>query len=163
MTHARTFCTSILLAALALILGGCTSLQETYAGKTSGQVWTAMVASANNPDYYPDWHVTRNDVWVDESGARIEIHRVLERDYIVPLGHPQRQTREWQQRVVLATSGDNQPVIEFTSRNLGVPAKAREEAMMFFADVWQLLGGRPDPAPDEASDDARESIDVIDG
>jgi hypothetical protein len=163
MNHARTLHSSVLLTALALILGGCTSLQETYPGKTSGQVWTAMVASANNPDYYPDWHVTRNDVWVDEPGARIEIHRVLERDYIVPLGHPQHQSREWQQRVVLATGRDDQPVIEFTSRNLGVPAKAREEAMMFFADVWELLGGRPEPAPDEANNAADESIDVIDG
>lgn len=149
-----------LAASLALLstpaLSGCTQLSESYAGKDRNVVWTAMVASAELPGYYPDWIITENNVWSDAAGARIEVDRVLRRDYIRPRQRPQREERHMQFSIYLLEDKAGDPEVEFTSRRLDVPIKARDEATMYFDAVWDILGGRPEPMPEEQEIDAIE-------
>ena len=119
------------------LLCGCTSVQREFLGSPSDQVWTAMVAVAQSPDY-DDWTVTQNDVWVDDASQRIEIYRRMRRVIHQPAYKARRENREWRFQVIFQP-----PVATFTSRGMGVPAQAQEEAEHYFDDVLDLLGGMP--------------------
>jgi hypothetical protein len=123
---------------------GCTTRRETFAGHQPDQVWTAMVAAAQTPDYssgtYADrWTLRENNVWVNQEDQRIEIERQLERELHQPGAQPMHEKRQWKFRVTLQQT--DPPTVAFVSRELGVPAHAWDEAERYFADVWQLLGG----------------------
>ena len=137
---------SLTLAALAA-LAGCTTQRETFTGHNAEQVWTALVAAAQTPDYAGPtaadrWTLRENNVWVDQEQRRIEIDRLLERELHQPGAQPMHQQRHWKFQVRLEQ--DQPPTAAFVSRELGVPAHAWDEANRYFADVWELLGG---PAP----------------
>ncbi len=150
--------------------GGCKSVEtQSYVDRDAGQVWTAMKAVAETPSFYDDWVVTANDVAVYEVDYRIEVHRELMRDMVIPGGGgPQRESREMDQTITLVVGDDDddidngpQPIIKFVSKRATVPVRAKNEADLFFADVWELLGGRPAPL-DEAVDENGEEVEMID-
>lgn len=148
----------LLSAVVALTLVGCTTVREAYPGHEPSQVWAAMIASANNPGYHHDWFTVHNHVHADEADARIELHRQIRRDVIIPLGNPQRQERTLQHTIRLV-EGKQGPTIEIVSRAVDVPAQAREDARLYFADVWALLGGKPMTAPDASPTGASGGAD----
>lgn len=170
--------TLALLAPLVLSATGCTTYRESYAGVDSQRVWTAMVASAQNPQY-DDWHIVENEVWASDEQARIEVYRRIRRDVRVPLGGTQRQERTLKHQMVLLEE-DGAPVIQFYGRSGGVPAHEQAESFRFFDQVWAAMGLRPEdvkpqpttqpttqPAmpiltPEEAQDVQRE-LDEADG
>ncbi len=122
------------------VISGCTSIERTYDGYSSDQVWTAMVAAAESPAY-ADWKVAANDVWVDESAQRIEIYRHLRRVLFRPGAEPHRETQTW--RIELRLNRGNPPTATFASRGLGLPTDVQYEANRFFFDVLDLLRGVP--------------------
>ena len=122
------------------VISGCTSIERTYDGYSSDQVWTAMVAAAESPAY-ADWKVAANDVWVDESAQRIEIYRHLRRVLFRPGAEPHRETQTW--RIELRLNRGNPPTATFASRGLGLPTDVQYEANRFFLDVHDLLRGVP--------------------
>jgi hypothetical protein len=164
-----------LLMPLVVLLaaGGCTSVERSFDGYGSDQVWTAMVATAESPAY-ADWKVAANDVWVDESEQRIEIFRHLRRVLYRPGADPHHETQTWRFEVRL--EGHNPPTATFVSRGVGLPTSAQFEADRFFLDVHDLLMGVPAEAAmldaDEAVLDsfgaderplATDEVDDIDG
>ena len=122
------------------VISGCTSIERTFDGYSSDQVWTAMVAAAESPAY-ADWKVAANDVWVDESAQRIEIYRHLRRVLFRPGAEPHRETQTW--RIELRLNRGNPPTATFASRGLGLPTDVQYEANRFFFDVLDLLRGVP--------------------
>ncbi len=135
-----------------LVAGGCTSSERTFDGYSSDQVWTAMVAAAETPTY-ADWTVAANDVWVDESAQRIEIHRNLRRVLYRPGADPHRETQTWRFEVRLR--GRNPPTANFISRGIGLPTDAEYEANRFFLEVHDLLLGIPAEARRSDVDDEK--------
>src|SRR5687768_8626959 len=139
----------LLIAAFALhacVSGGCTTVRESFAGHDPDQVWTALQAAANSPsggystgDPADRWGVRENRVWVDEESARIEIYRSLDRQVYRPGGlEPVRQERTWKLRVQMVER--EPPIVEFSSRQAGVPAHAWDEAARYFDEVRGILG-----------------------
>ncbi len=141
----------VVLLAVSMLVG-CTTVHQDIAGLPSDQVWTALVAVAESPDY-DDWTVTENDVWVDEATQRIEIYRRLRRVIHQPASKARRENREWRFQVIFEPT--DPPGATFTSRGLGVPSHAQDEGERYFLDVLDLLGGMPpaDEAPSTASSD----------
>ena len=169
MKHAILAITASLLAAVSL--PGCTTIVETFADEDPAHVWTALVAVAQTPDYSDDdpderWTVKENHVFVDEANARIEIYRELDRVIHRARTNPVRQERTWKFQILFEPGPPPRAI--FTSRRLGVPMQAADEAERFFDDVWELLGGReratpraPRPAPpQEPSPPAEEEPPV---
>lgn len=107
-----------------------------------------MVAAAQTPEY-DDWKVRQNEVFVDVSGRRLEVYRVLKRLYVTPFADPRKEDREWRIQVLLtpADSSDS-PTVDFTARQVTVPAHVWQEADRYFAQVRSLLG--PPTAPPQA-------------
>ena len=147
-----TSCLTVVILA-GTFLGGCTTVQREFLGLPSDQVWTAMVAVANTPDY-DDWTVTQNDVWVDPASRRIEIYRRMRRVIHQPAYKARRENREWRFQVIFEP-----PMATFTSRGMGVPSHAQEEAEHFFDDVLDLLGGMP-VASEEQDSTSTDSPDA---
>ena len=137
----------IAICALSLVFAtGCTSLRETYPGRSADQVWTAMKAVANEPNYssgdsHKRWTVRENNVWVDEDNRRIEIFRRTTREIYQPMTNPQTQNREWRFSVTLEPV--DPPEVKFVSRGFAVPAWAYEEADRYFDDLDAVLSGAP--------------------
>ena len=139
---------------------GCTTVRETFNYQRADQVWTALVAVARTPDYSSDnpderWFVKENQVWLDPENSRIEIYRELDRVLHRARTAPLREHRRWLFRITL--EGTTPPRAEFISRGWGVPMKAKIEGERYFADVWEMLGGKPDiestaTAPEAASE-----------
>lgn len=142
---------TVLAAGLvASLAAGCTTVTETFPDESPEQVWTALIAVAETPDYgSPDpaerWLVRRNDVWVDPEVARIEIYRVLDRVRQLPMQEPRRDSREWRLQVTFLE--EPHPTATFTSRGLAIPAHAQAEAARYFADVHRLLDGEAELVP----------------
>jgi hypothetical protein len=142
----RTCPTLHAVALPAVIAGtlatGCTTTTETFPGKSRDQVWTALLRAAETPQY-KDWHVIENDVWGYESDGRIEIWRLLRR-YTDPPGQWARmEDREWKFAVMLDQA--DPPSATFKVRSMGVPSYGWDEGDLYFAHVWTLLGGKPEP------------------
>ncbi len=137
------------LALLPLgLLAGCTTRSQVFEAYSDEQLWTAMVATANAPTY-DDWHVRRNEVFVDEDQRRIEILRVLRRTFVSPHADPLRQEREWRFEILLAHDEElDAPVVDFTARQLTVPAHVWQEAERYFAEMRTLLGPAHGAVPD---------------
>jgi hypothetical protein len=141
---------------LAVLLAGCGHMTERRAimpGRDPDQVWNAMVAVAQAPDYASSddpalrWTVRQNDVWADADapgGGRIEVFRRLERNLHMPLAPARHETREWKLSMTLEKR--DPPTILFQTRNAGVPAHAWEEAERFFDEVAEFLGPPPGTA-----------------
>jgi hypothetical protein len=126
--------------ACALVCGCSATATHTFADRDAEQVWTAMVAVAGQPRY-DDWTVVANEVWVDAPERRIEIHRQLERVVREPGARSRRERRTWSIEVRLPQT--DPPQARFVTRGATVPSHARAEAMRYFDDVADLLGGLP--------------------
>ncbi len=147
------------LLLLTLSLAGCGVKQRAIMpGRDPDQVWNAMVAVAQTPDYSssPDpamrWTVRENDVWIDSDASRIEIYRRVERELRQPLEQPRRETRDWKIAVLLEKR--DPPTILFQTRNSGVAAHAWDEAERYFNEVAQFLGPPPSPPTTAATSSA---------
>ena len=140
----KTLTVMALLAAMAVSMTGCTTVLESFPGEDPGHVWTALVAVAQTPDYSDAdpaerWMVKENHVYVDEPNARIEIYRELDRVLHRARTTPVREERTWKFQILFAP--EDPPTATFTSRRMGVPMQAADEARRYFEDVWDLLGG----------------------
>jgi hypothetical protein len=136
----------VALILIAACLAGCTTAREPFPGQDPAQVWRALVAVAESPSYDdPDparrWTVRQNSVWIDEGTDRIEIYRELVRILHEPRKTPRRDERTWRFRVILDRS-TSPPTAEFIGRDLAVPSHVWNEAVLYFDDVWGILGGR---------------------
>lgn len=149
-----------LLAFAFLAPLGCTSRWgRTYPEADPARLWPAMVAAAKDPAY-PDWHLVRNNVWVDEANQRIEIERKIERLRDVPPRDPQREERRLLHRIrLVADEQTGEPRVVFFSRHRGIPALAREEAIRYLERVERLGGWEATAPPREDAERASEEID----
>ncbi|MDY7107418.1 MAG: hypothetical protein SYC29_02160 [Planctomycetota bacterium] len=171
MKHALPAMMALLAAVTALT--GCTTIVETFPDEDPGHVWTALKAVAETPDYSSDdpaerWFVKENHVYVDEENARIEIYRELDRVLHRARTNPIREQRTWKFQIIYEPQPDP-PTAIFTSRRLGVPMQAADEAERYFADVWELLGGRgpiereaPPPVPPPAEEEPPVDLEELD-
>ena len=113
---------AVVSATMLLTSVGCTTRSQVFDGYGDDQLWTAMVATARSPEY-DDWKVSDNQVFVDDASRRIEIYRVLKRTYVTPWSDPLREDLEWRFQVVLSRdSADDPPLVDFTARQIAVPA-----------------------------------------
>lgn len=120
-------------------------MSRSYPGVPSGQLWTAVRAAAENPDYdAPDpddrWNVASNDVWEEPGAARLEIVRVIDRLRQPPGRRAYREERTWKLSVVVEEGTDaSGPRATFSSRGFAVPMQVQEESDRFFGLVDELL------------------------
>ena len=138
----RLSLTSIALssAALACAVAGCPSRSQVFEGYSQDQVWSAMIAAAQSPEY-DDWKIAENETFVDEDGRRVEVYRVLRRLLVTPYADPRKESEEWRLQLVLAHDMDiDAPVVDFTARQITVPAHVWREADRYFGQVRTLLG-----------------------
>ncbi len=145
MSIARTTTRLPLIAALLLLLGGCSAHRQTFAGHDSNEVWTAMLAVAEVPDYTGDWHVTDNIVTSDRSAGRIDVNRDLRRSVREADGSWRTEQRTWQFRYELLPG--TPPTVTMIARNPAIPMHVLSEANRFFTDVGAVLAGVPRPVP----------------
>ena len=163
--------------ATIVVICGCTSVEHSFLGYGSDQVWTAMVAVARTP-VYDDWKIAGNDVWVDEREYHIEVHRHLRRVQYRPDAEPHRESQTWRFEIRLVEL--DPPLARFVSRGMGQPTDAQREGKRYFRDVHDLLLGLPtearllhtdddlfeSPGPDETmpatTDDQAEPVEFID-
>ncbi|MEY3143582.1 MAG: hypothetical protein RLY21_2075 [Planctomycetota bacterium] len=131
---------TVSVAALIVSMSGCTTRSATFEGYGDDQVWSAMVAAARTPEY-DDWKVQDNQVMVDETGKRLEVYRYLKRLYVTPFSDPRKEQEEWRIQVVLSRDESlDAPIVEFTARQVSVPAHVWREADRYFAQLRTLLG-----------------------
>jgi hypothetical protein len=131
---------AVVSATMLLTSVGCTTRSQVFDGYGDDQLWTAMVATARSPEY-DDWKVSDNQVFVDDASRRIEIYRVLKRTYVTPWSDPLREDLEWRFQVVLSRdSADDPPLVDFTARQIAVPAHVWSEADRYFAQMRSYLG-----------------------
>lgn len=142
------------LAAAVAVAGGCVTRSQPFPGYTDDQLWTAMVATAKAP-IYDDWKISENEVMVDETGRRLEIYRVVRRTLVSPTADPWKEDMEWRMQVVLGRDWDGTtPTIDFTARQVTVPAWVWAEADRYFGQMRTLLGPVKAPAePAPSTDD----------
>jgi hypothetical protein len=138
------------LIVLVSALSGCavTERRLLLEGRDPDQVWNAMVAVAQEPDYMSSedvaqrWVVRTNEVAADpdaSGGGRIEVYRRLERELHMPGAPVRHETREWKFNIVLEQR--DPPLILFTARNASVPAHVWQEAERYFNEVQGFLEG----------------------
>ena len=137
----------------ASLLGGCASETATFAGRPRDQVWTAMVAVAEQPDYQ-DWRMLDNVVSVDPDQEKIVLFRALRRVAVRPGADKVRQDREYQFEIKLEPENPKRPdapaTVVFATLQPIVPARLTDEAERYFASVAELLGEvkeSPQPKP----------------
>jgi hypothetical protein len=143
---------SLSLAAIVAFAGaGCTTRSQVFEGYSQDQLWTAMVATARSPAY-DDWKISDNEVYIDEDARRIEIFRVLKRTLVSPYSEPRRESEEWKFQIVLARDEElGQPLVDFTARQVDVPAHVWDEADRYFMQMRTLLGPVKSPSSEPAS------------
>lgn len=152
MTRSPTqslLCASVSLW-FSLLSAGCSTQREVFTDRPADEVWTAMKAVAESPDYAQGdpadrWSVRANNIWIDDDAKRIEIARELERVYHQPGSKPLQENRAWKFTVQLEST--DPPTAAITSRGMGVPSHAWEEADRFFDEVWQVLRSERPPKP----------------
>ena len=142
---------SAAIALAAAALAGCASESATFSGRPRDQVWTAMVAVAEQPRY-ADWRMLDNRVVVDEERREIYVTRQLRRDLVRPGTDEVRQDRSYRFEIVLEPpvdeEADTPPTITFSTVQPILPARLFDEAERYFAEVAALLGEvKETPAP----------------
>jgi hypothetical protein len=149
------------VAAIVVSLAGCTTRSATFGGYGDDQVWSAMVAAARTPEY-DDWKVRDNEVFVDDASRRLEVYRVLKRLYVTPFADPRKEEEEWRLQIVLGRDEAlDAPTVDFTARQISVPAHVWREADRYFAQVRSLLGAPTSTGEAEApSSRANDSVPV---
>ncbi|MCH2146254.1 MAG: hypothetical protein MK073_00345 [Phycisphaerales bacterium] len=134
---------AIAILLTCICLQACSSPTRTWEAHSPNEVWTAMIAVAQAPEYQSDnprkrWHVFENDVVVDRDSGEIRIHRVLRRSMKLPMQPVQRDDRE----MIFEISLKNQlpPITEFKELSTQlVPVRTLDEAERYFNQVDELL------------------------
>ena len=168
------FCSTVVLALALLFVTGCSSVTETFPDHSPEQVWTALTAVAETPDYRdPDpakeWFVKENHVWVDEAAGQIEIYREIDRILHRAGTRPERQFRSLKLQVLF--EAHPVPTATMTARHADIPTRAQAEMARYFDDVRELLNGSqmlsgpddepaPAPAPDPQPVDPAAPVDI---
>ena len=132
-----------LAAILLMTLGGCQTHRQSFAGHQPDEVWAAVVAVAEGPDYTGDWHVTHNLVTADRQSGIVDVNRDLRRSIREADGRWREESQSWQFRYELLPG--NPPVVTAVNRNPAIPMHALVEANRFFDDVRAVLAGVPRP------------------
>lgn len=150
----------VLLAAATLACAtGCTTRTQAFEGYADETLWNAMVASAKAP-MYDDWKVMDNQVYSESGAHSIEVYRVLRRTRVTPDAAPATEERDWRFRIELthgaagesaASGSSSSSVVQFTARQLAVPAHVWKEADRYFAQVRQALDQPTASAAGDAS------------
>ena len=135
----------ITLLSLALLLAGC-GVKAEFGDRPTEQVWRALQAVAEQPDYDHEdytkrWTVVENIVTVDEADRRIDIERELERVLVRPRTKPLHQEVHWSIQVTLLPGNE----VLFESVDPEIPAHVQLEADRYFTSVRRLLAGLPPP------------------
>ena len=148
-----TMRTILVLALTIPFLAACgfTERRAIVDGRDVDQVWAAMNAVAQTPDYYAAsddlgdrWVVRDNQVAYDDDARRMEVYRVLERELHKPLAPVTREQREWKFEIAIEEPPiASMPTMRFRTRNAGVPAHAWDEAKWFFDEVEAFLSVAP--------------------
>ena len=132
-----------LFALLTLLLFGCALPTKQWSNENKNQVWTAMVAAANSPDYSSKdpkrrWIVVENNVDVNTTLNRIVIMRKLARSLKLPRQVVQNDTRDW--LFVIKLLPQQIPTVTFdVPESQLVPARSIDEAKRYFLQVDDLL------------------------
>jgi len=133
--------TALPIACIAFIATstGCTTRSQVFEGYSNDQLWTAMVATAKAPQY-EDWKIVENDVAANDSTRRIEVYRLIKRTVVTPYAPARPEEAEWRFEIVLALDEDlQQPMVDFTARQVTVPAHVWKEADAYFAQMRTRL------------------------
>ena len=130
---------------LLLLLGGC-GVKADFGDRPTDQVWRALQAVAEQPDYDHEdytkrWTVVENIVTVDEADRRIDIERELERVLVRPRTKPLHEEVRWSIQVTLLPGNR----VLFESAGAELPAHVQLEADRYFTSVRRLLAGLPPP------------------
>ena len=132
-------------------LAGCVSEKATYSGRPRDQVWTAMAAVAEQPQY-SDWKMDDNIVYVDDETDRIVVYRSLRRIKVRVGAEEVRQDRQYQFEIQLEpiakSDSEADPLtstIVFSTLQPIIPARLTDEATRYFAAVGELLGEVKEP------------------
>jgi hypothetical protein len=133
----------LVIIAILLATGGCTTIEQPYAGFSSEEVWTAMKAVARTPTY-DDWKIVANDAWIDEAAHRIEVYRRLQRAAVQPGAPPHEEQQTWKLGVSLVQA--NPPTVKVISRGFALPTTAQQEVDHYFQGVYDILIGLPSEA-----------------
>ncbi|MHC5028294.1 MAG: hypothetical protein ACYTGR_16200 [Planctomycetota bacterium] len=142
---------TITVVTIALLAaGGCgVTVTESFAGKDPKIVWAAMEAVARTPVYEdPDplwsWEIAENEVYIEPGTRRMEVFRRLVHVERRPYEEARRRESTWRLQIELVAG----PVASFKARGWEIPAHVWNEGARYFDDVWEILGGRPEPEPE---------------
>jgi hypothetical protein len=129
---------------VALGLAGCSSpMQRTYSHVDRSHLWTAMVATANSPEYGSEdfqkrWIVLENEVQLNSRRGQINVKRIIYRSYRLPRQKPQRDSRAVLFSVYLLPT--NPLTIEFINHSTKFfPVRGETEANRYFSSVEAML------------------------
>ncbi|MDG2200675.1 MAG: hypothetical protein P8K80_05795 [Phycisphaerales bacterium] len=141
------FLRHILLVVMTLALGAC-GVEAEFGDHDTYQVWRALQAAAEHPDYnHQDytkrWTVMENIVHVDDVDRRIDIERRLERVLHRPRTNPLHQNETWHFQITLLPGPGN--LVHFDNMGPAVPTHLQFEAERYFAEVRRFLAGFPPP------------------
>ena len=131
------------LVGILVVLAGCTTQSSVFKDRSPEQVWTALIAVAEDPQY-DKWVVVENNVWIDMVYDRLEIQRTLKRDLHRTGSSPQRETQDLELQVVLERT--QPPAVTVTVRNAIIRGKAIMAIDHFFGEVRDLLDIEEDGA-----------------
>ncbi len=129
---------TLLLIGVFALIAGCTSKSAVFPGRSPEQVWTAVVAVAEQP-HYDRWVVAENNVWVDPTNDRLEVQRTLKRDLHRQDSPAVREVEKLEMQIVLERT--EPPAVTATMRNSMLRGKAIIAIDHFFNEVRELLGG----------------------
>ena len=155
----------LLFMLLPVLLCLSCSMEARFPGSTDKQVWTAMKAVAQQPDYQTAhytkrWTIVDNFVDIDEEHRVIEIDRSLERILQRPMTKPLHEEVSWVFTVELVSEDPPGAIIH--NRAFSLPTKFQFEAERYFSEVRSLLSG-PIKRPVESDEtDAKESGSDLD-
>ena len=135
---------SVAVVLLVCIFFGCSSsMQRTYPSVERSHLWTAMIASADSPEYSSEdfrkrWIVLENEVELNPRQGQIDVKRIIHRSLQLPRQRAQRDRKDVSFSVYLLPT--NPPTIEFISHNSTyIPVHNLNESERYFDAVEALL------------------------
>lgn len=139
-----------LLLLLPLLLLTACGANATFPDRNPEQLWKALQAVAENPDYDHDditkrWTVVENIVHVDEADRRIDVDRHLKRLLHRPRSNPLYEDVHWRFQIHMLPT--DPPSVRFESVDPALPTKAQFEGERYFDEVRRFLAGLPRPEP----------------
>ncbi len=136
---------------LLLMLVGCSVPKHNWQNVDRELLWSSMITAAKTPDYSSEdprkrWLVTENKIAIDRRQGRIDVSRKLSRSLKLPRQNEQKDNRHWFFEIHLLPINKRTPgqsVVTFIVPDTQfVPARTRDEAERYFAQVDELLRGK---------------------